>query len=81
VVVLSAFMNNTPVVAMMIPVVEAWAQKTGHPASTLLIPLAFAAQLGGMCTLIGTSTNLVHGLASMTRARTAGQRRPWSRAL
>ena len=54
----SAFMNNTPVVAMMIPVVEAWAARTGFAASKLLIPLSFSSMLGGMCTLLGTSTNL-----------------------
>ena len=55
----SAFMNNTPVVAMMIPVVERWALRTGHPVSKLLIPLSFSSMLGGMCTLLGTSTNLI----------------------
>jgi len=60
---ISAFMNNTPVVALMIPAVRAWAEKYHHAASKLLIPVSFAAILGGMCTLIGTSTNLiVHGL-------------------
>lgn len=55
----SAFMNNTPVVAMMIPVVESWSARTGIPASKLLIPLSFSSMLGGMCTLLGTSTNLI----------------------
>ncbi len=60
---ISAFMNNTPVVALMIPAVRAWAEKHHHAASRLLIPVSYAAILGGMCTLIGTSTNLiVHGL-------------------
>lgn len=57
--VVSAFMNNTPVVAMMIPVVEGWSMRTGHPSSKLLMPLSFASMLGGMCTLLGTSTNLI----------------------
>src|SRR5688572_30710362 len=55
----SAFMNNTPIVAFMIPYVKDWAQKTGNPASKFLIPLSFATVLGGMITVIGTSTNLV----------------------
>jgi di/tricarboxylate transporter len=55
----SAFLNNTPIVAFMIPYVKDWAQKNGHPASKFLIPLSFATILGGMITVIGTSTNLV----------------------
>ena len=55
----SAFMNNTPVVALMIPIVERWALRTGYPVSKLLMPLSFASMLGGMCTLLGTSTNLI----------------------
>lgn len=56
---ISAFLNNTPIVAFMIPYVKDWAQKTGNPASKFLIPLSFATILGGMITVIGTSTNLV----------------------
>lgn len=56
---MSAFLNNTPIVAFMIPYVKDWAQKTGNPASKFLIPLSFATILGGMITVIGTSTNLV----------------------
>ncbi|MEO5979536.1 MAG: SLC13 family permease [Chryseolinea sp.] len=55
----SAFLNNTPIVAFMIPYVRDWAQKTGNPASKFLIPLSFATIFGGMITVIGTSTNLV----------------------
>ncbi len=55
----SAFLNNTPVVAMFIPVVNTWCKKTGISPSKLFIPLSYAAILGGVCTLIGTSTNLV----------------------
>jgi di/tricarboxylate transporter len=56
---LSAFLNNTPIVAFMIPYVKEWAERSGHPASKFLIPLSFATILGGMITVIGTSTNLV----------------------
>jgi len=56
---ISAFLNNTPVVAMLIPAVGDWARKYGLAASKLMIPLSYAAILGGTCTLIGTSTNLV----------------------
>jgi len=55
----SAFMNNTPIVAMMIPFVGDWGKKHGVPLSKLLIPLSWAAILGGMVTLIGTSTNMI----------------------
>ncbi|MDQ1351587.1 MAG: hypothetical protein QG657_1892 [Acidobacteriota bacterium] len=59
----SAFFNNTPIVAMMIPVVKHWAKKYNIALSKFLIPLSYATILGGACTLIGTSTNLVvHGL-------------------
>lgn len=59
----SAFLNNTPIVAMGIPAIRSWSQKNRIPASKLLIPLSYAAILGGLCTLIGTSTNLIaHGL-------------------
>ena len=61
--VISSFINNTPVVAMFIPVVTDWCKKTGLSPSKLFIPLSYVTILGGMCTLIGTSTNLVvHGL-------------------
>ncbi|MCR9190132.1 MAG: SLC13 family permease [Alteromonadaceae bacterium] len=57
--ILSGVMNNTAVVAMFIPAIQDWAQRLGVPASKLLLPLSYAAILGGTCTLIGTSTNLV----------------------
>ncbi len=59
VVVLSAFLNNTPVVATMIPAINSWSQKIGIPPSKLMTPLSYTAILGGTLTLIGTSTNLV----------------------
>jgi len=62
----SGFINNTPVVAILVPVVSDLAHKGKTSPSKLLIPLSFASMLGGMLTLIGTSTNL---LASETAAR------------
>ena len=56
---LSAFLNNTPVVAIFIPAVNDWAKRYGISVSKLMIPLSYAAIAGGTCTLIGTSTNLV----------------------
>jgi len=56
---MSAFLNNTPIVAMLIPPVNDWAKRLGISPSKLLMPLSYAAILGGTCTLIGTSTNLV----------------------
>ena len=56
---LSTVLNNTPLVAMMIPAVADLAKRHGFAASKLMIPLSYAAILGGTCSLIGTSTNLV----------------------
>jgi di/tricarboxylate transporter len=59
----SAFLNNTPVVAMLVPVVSEWARRCQFSVSKLMLPLSYAAIFGGCCTLIGTSTNLIiHGL-------------------
>ena len=55
----SAFLNNTPVVAAALPVVSDWARRNNFSPSHLLMPLSFGAVLGGMCTLFGTSTLLV----------------------
>jgi len=55
----SAFLNNTPIVAMLIGPVQAWADQRGRSASRYLMPISFATMLGGMVTLVGTSTNLV----------------------
>ncbi len=54
----SAFMNNTVVTAVFVPVVLAVARKAKQPPSKLLMPVAFAAMMGGCCTLVGTSTNV-----------------------
>lgn len=56
---LSAFINNTPVVAMLAAAVENWSRHSLMAVSKLLIPLSYATILGGLCSLIGTSTNLV----------------------
>ncbi|PNW84836.1 hypothetical protein CHLRE_03g160400v5 [Chlamydomonas reinhardtii] len=60
----SAVMNNTPLVAVMIPVVESWCRNNNHHPSRFMMPLSYSAILGGLCTIIGTSTNLIaRGLA------------------
>lgn len=56
---LSGFLNNTPLVAMLLPAVADWGRRCGISPSKLLIPLSYATILGGMLTMIGTSTNLV----------------------
>jgi len=57
--VMSAFINNTPVVAVFIPVLLSVSQKTAISPSRLLMPISFASMFGGLCTLVGTSTNIL----------------------
>lgn len=57
--VISAFINNTAAVAIFIPIIISLSRDLGKSASKLLMPLSFAAMFGGVCTLIGTSTNLL----------------------
>lgn len=64
---LSGFLNNTPVVALMVPLIQRWSTQIRVSPSLLLMPLSYAAILGGTCTLIGTSTNLL--VAGMLAAR------------
>lgn len=60
---LSAFLNNTPVVIIFAPIIKKWSERLNLSSKKFLIPLSYATIFGGMCTLIGTSTNLVvHGL-------------------
>ena len=56
---MSAFLNNTPIVAMFVPIVMDWCRRNQVAPSKLLIPLSYLTILGGTCTVIGTSTNLV----------------------
>lgn len=55
----SGFLNNTPVVAALMPIVDDVSKRVGASASRFLLPLSYAAILGGMCTVMGTSTNLI----------------------
>lgn len=57
----SSFINDTPLVALMMPYVHNWCKKNNYPPSKFLIPLSYAAILGGCATLVGTSTNLIVG--------------------
>ena len=68
---LSTVINNTPVVAMFIPIAQEWSARYGFPISRLLLPLNNVVILAGLCTLIGTSTNLaVYGLLMQVRPET-----------
>ncbi|MEX0599359.1 MAG: SLC13 family permease [Rhodothermales bacterium] len=55
----SAFLNNTPIVAILVPRVQSWCRQMGVPPSKMLIPLSYATIVGGTVTLVGTSTNVV----------------------
>ncbi len=57
--ILSAFVNNTPIVILLLPILISVSLKTATPASDLLMPVGFATSIGGMATSIGTSTNLL----------------------
>ncbi len=72
VVLLSGFLNNTPVVATMIPAIHTWSRKIGIAPSKLMIPLSYFAILGGTLTLIGTSTNLIVNSLYQTLTGEAG---------
>jgi len=62
---ISAFINNTPVVAIFIPILAGAAASSNHSLGKMLMPLSFATMFGGLCTLVGTSTNiLVSGVAA-----------------
>ena len=69
---ISAFLNNTPVVALFMPVVTEWCRRLRISPSRMLLPLSYAASLGGICTLIGTSTNLVVNTMVQSRFHNAG---------
>jgi di/tricarboxylate transporter len=69
VVSLGSFVYHTPLVAMLLPGVKDWARRIGVPASKVMIPLSYAALLGGGCTLVATSTNLVVNGLLVSEAR------------
>ncbi|KAH9257091.1 hypothetical protein BASA81_004912, partial [Batrachochytrium salamandrivorans] len=56
---MSAFLNNTPIVALFVPVIKNWCRQAGFPTAQFMMPLSFAVIMGGTITLIGTSTNMV----------------------
>jgi di/tricarboxylate transporter len=66
--VFSMFLNNTPLVAVMMPYIHSWSKRNNFAPSKFLIPLSYAAILGGSATLIGTSTNLI--VNSMVKSQT-----------
>ncbi len=67
---MSAFLNNTPVVAVMLPILDDWSKKCRLSVSQLMLPLSYATILGGLCTVIGTSTTVVvNGLLAKEEMR------------
>ncbi|MEE8315251.1 MAG: SLC13 family permease, partial [Syntrophobacteria bacterium] len=77
----SAFLNNTPLVAMMIPVIRDLSKSCRLAASRLYIPLSYASILGGTCTLIGTATNLVISGMVIDSMAEAGPSTPYMREI
>lgn len=75
---ISAFMNNTPVVAMLLPVMLGWCRRHRVSPSKVLIPLSYLTILGGTCTLIGTSTNIVVNGLLEEAVKSDGQLHPMS---
>ena len=69
---MSPFLYNTPLVAIMLPVVHDWAKKIRVSVSHLMIPLSYITILGGLLTLIGSSTNLVINGLVITQAGLPG---------
>lgn len=69
--VISAFINNTAAVAIFIPVIMSISSRIGVSPSKLLIPLSFAGMFGGVCTLIGTSTNILVSSIAVERGMDA----------
>ena len=78
---LSAFLNNTAVMAMVMPIINDWCRKHRISPSRLLLPLAYVAILGGMCTLIGTSRNLIVSELMEETAAAAGPDSPTADSL
>lgn len=72
--IVSPFLNNTPIVALMIPVLQRWSRLSGQSVRSTLLPLSYATILGGICTMIGTSTNLV--VEAMAKAQSPSIRFP-----
>lgn len=70
--VLSSFISNTPIVVVFMPIILLQARKYGFKASKLLIPLSYAAIVGGTCTIIGTSTNVLASEIANTSLGSSG---------
>lgn len=78
--VISAFLNNTPVAVMFIPIMSAIALRSDMAVSKVMIPLSFVCVLGGMTTLIGSSTNLLVAETAIASAADAAGRAAWTSA-